>query len=235
MLRLNSTNSVWARMPRLRSPLAAPRRGLSQALTDRTYPHLYWYPHPCYLPPLTTTDSGTDASSSRLTPALSFLSPVDLQTTAAVPDELTTIGWVPNVPTAALQPPHTTIDSAALLTPTNFIANGTFFDWLHATLKAGAHDADPMFVAQAKTAPAGENWVHIADERHPPPYGRIPRPEDIVGSVKVIDGRIVPGSYERMFSHRPVTVKGLFQLSAGFQDYIIRELKKEAARRGQPS
>ncbi|RKP35547.1 hypothetical protein BJ085DRAFT_3308, partial [Dimargaris cristalligena] len=68
-------------------------------------------------------------------------------------------------------------------------------------------------------------WMHLEDQRNPPPYGRIPRPEDIIGSVQVEQGSIVPESYERMPTHRTVSLKGLFQLSAELQDYIIEQLK----------
>ena len=74
------------------------------------------------------------------------------------------------------------------------------------------------------------SWLHIADERNPPPWGRIPVPEDIVGSVLLQDGVIQPNSYEPMPAHRIVTKNGIFQLSGPLTQCLVQEAKRVASK-----
>lgn len=73
------------------------------------------------------------------------------------------------------------------------------------------------------------SWLHIGDERNPPPWGRIPKPEDIIGSVLLQDGQIQAGTYQAMPAYRLVTNKGLMQLSRPLEqcllDIAIQKLK----------
>ncbi|KAI8145653.1 hypothetical protein BJV82DRAFT_510746 [Fennellomyces sp. T-0311] len=73
-----------------------------------------------------------------------------------------------------------------------------------------------------------EGWLHIADERNPPPWGRIPFPEDIIGSVLVREGVIQPNSYEPMPAHRLATSNGIFQLSDPLTQCLVQEAKRVA-------
>ncbi|KAG0204030.1 hypothetical protein BGX28_003909 [Mortierella sp. GBA30] len=70
-----------------------------------------------------------------------------------------------------------------------------------------------------------EGWTHIADYRNPAPYGRIPLPEDIFGSVQIVDGVIQPSTYQRMPSHRIVSSNGLFQLSEYLHEKLVQRLQ----------
>ncbi|ORZ34972.1 hypothetical protein BCR44DRAFT_1374628, partial [Catenaria anguillulae PL171] len=107
------------------------------------------------------------------------------------------------------------------LTPRTFRANPGFVDLLHATLREHAH-LDPELVALAEHQKIG--WLHLADARNPPPWGRIPDPDDIVGSVLIGDnGKIVPGSYQRMPTHRLVSGQGLFVLSAYLHGKLVEQ------------
>ncbi|KAI9348411.1 hypothetical protein BD770DRAFT_327308 [Pilaira anomala] len=74
-----------------------------------------------------------------------------------------------------------------------------------------------------------EGWLHIGDERNPPPWGRINFPEDIIGSVEIHDGVIKEGSYQAMPAHRLMTNNGIFQLSEPLTDVVINEAKKKAS------
>lgn len=69
-------------------------------------------------------------------------------------------------------------------------------------------------------------WMHIADERDPPAWGRIPFPEDIVGTVLVKDGVIQPNTYQAMPAHRLVTAHGIFQLPESLTKVLIDAAKK---------
>ncbi|KAJ1652436.1 hypothetical protein IWQ61_007224 [Dispira simplex] len=186
-------------------------RWYSKVIKDKEYPDLHWY-----LQPETTLPKTTQLTSP-VTALLSFHSPQDLNQDE--PDKRSTIGWTTRLDVDALQRNHT-----ATLAPGSFIPNGSFMDWVHSLLKDSAHLVDPILSSMAKSVSQG--WLHIADERHPPPYGRIPRPEDIIGSVQVEDGHIVPHSYQPMPSHRMVSPKGLFRLSPDLHAYMIQQFKE---------
>ncbi|KAG0323572.1 hypothetical protein BG000_002572 [Podila horticola] len=74
-----------------------------------------------------------------------------------------------------------------------------------------------------------EGWTHVADYRNPAPYGRIPLPEDIFGSVQIVDGIILPHTYQRMPTHRIVSSLGLFQLSDYLHAKLVERLQNLTA------
>ncbi|KAI8870623.1 hypothetical protein GQ42DRAFT_109508, partial [Ramicandelaber brevisporus] len=45
-------------------------------------------------------------------------------------------------------------------------------------------------------------WIHVCDEREFAAQGRIPDPENIFGSLQIVDGKLQQGSYQRMPNHR---------------------------------
>ncbi|KAK9709168.1 hypothetical protein K7432_009223 [Basidiobolus ranarum] len=122
------------------------------------------------------------------------------------------IGWVPEDCVGKLEKK-----------PDAFVTNTKFQELLHQVIKDNAHIVDKTLIALAKHQKQG--WLHIADERNPPPWGRIPSPEDIFGSVNVIDGKIVEGSYQRMLAHRIVSSNGLFKLSDPLHQRLVQILK----------
>ena len=76
-------------------------------------------------------------------------------------------------------------------------------------------------------------WLHISDERNPPPWGRIPYPEDIIGTVFVQGGVIQPNTYQPMPTHRLATSNGFMQLSEPLTQCLIREAKRIASKQKQ--
>lgn len=77
---------------------------------------------------------------------------------------------------------------------------------------------------------------HIADQRRPSDANRIPDPQDILGSVLVQSGHLVPTSYEpNHVAYRLVTEAGLLQLPGGLHERLreacerVYELEREAA------
>lgn len=57
-------------------------------------------------------------------------------------------------------------------------------------------------------------FIHVSDQRNPPDWGRIPWPEDILGSLEVDgEGRFVgndgKGGYQRSGTYRVVTRDGV--------------------------
>ncbi|KAJ2965118.1 hypothetical protein NQZ79_g153 [Umbelopsis isabellina] len=97
---------------------------------------------------------------------------------------------------------------------------------MHKVLAQNIHKIDDSALkGMAKWQQDG--WLHVADERNPPPWGRIPLPEDIFGSVLLDKGVIQPNTYERMPSHRFVTSNGLFRLSDPMQRLLVSTLLEE--------
>lgn len=57
-------------------------------------------------------------------------------------------------------------------------------------------------------------------------FGRIPEPEDIIGSVLVKEGNIQPETYQAMPTYRFVTRDGPMKLSAFLLDRLREKLKE---------
>lgn len=51
-------------------------------------------------------------------------------------------------------------------------------------------------------------------------------PEDILGGVQLHEGKIVPGTYERMPTHRLVSSNGLFRLSDFLHSNLVDRLRR---------
>lgn len=69
-------------------------------------------------------------------------------------------------------------------------------------------------------------FLNIPDQRVFVPYGRIPEPEDILGSVRLQDGKVVENTYERMPTHRIISSNGVVELSEEMESILIDELEK---------
>ncbi|CAG8550409.1 11298_t:CDS:2 [Acaulospora morrowiae] len=127
-------------------------------------------------------------------------------------NEIAIIGWVAaheKVPKLKLQ---------------SFKENKKFEKFLHQVIADNVATADLQLQALAKYQKDG--WLNIADARDPPPWGRIPFPEDIFGVVQVRNGKIVPGTYQSMPTHRILTSKGLFILSDPLHRKLLEKLNE---------
>ncbi|KAF9544005.1 hypothetical protein EC957_000274 [Mortierella hygrophila] len=174
----------------------APERRL---VRDTAYPFPLYY----HLLPL-TTPSSTTTGTPKQTYALSFL-PTFPQHTHQV------VGYLSHNNSEDLQ-----------VKPKGFTENDAFNNVLHTVIQQNlVHDPMVESVLQQQL----EGWTHIADYRNPAPYGRIPLPEDIFGSVQIVDGVIQPDSYQRMPTHRIVSSLGLFQLSDHLHERLVHHLK----------
>ncbi|KAG0369750.1 hypothetical protein BGZ54_009015 [Gamsiella multidivaricata] len=91
--------------------------------------------------------------------------------------------------------------------PDKFVENDVFSDMLHKVIKEHLVK-DTMVESVLQQQLEG-----------------IPLPEDIFGSVQIRDGVIQPSTYQRMPSHRIVTINGLFQLSDYLHDKLVHHLK----------
>lgn len=84
--------------------------------------------------------------------------------------------------------------------------------------------------AQGGMGGAGRGgFVHVADQRNPPDYGRVAYPEDIFGSVEIdgtgnfVDGT---GRYQRSGSYRMVTNQGILGLSPYLRTKLVQRLEE---------
>ncbi|KNE66015.1 hypothetical protein AMAG_10292 [Allomyces macrogynus ATCC 38327] len=115
---------------------------------------------------------------------------------------------------------RTPTSNGADLRPADFAENPAFVAHLHKVLKDHAHE-DKDLIALAKHQKIG--WMHVADQRNPPPWGRIPDPDDIIGSVQLDgEGKIQAHSYQPMPTHRIVSNHGLFQLSPFLHEKLVQ-------------
>lgn len=81
---------------------------------------------------------------------------------------------------------------------------------------------------QAMAAAQDSGHLHIADEKNPPPYGRIPYPEDIIGTIRIEHGKLVKGTFTPMReAYRPVSGEGVVKLSEYLEGKMLTMLKSE--------
>ncbi|KAI8579073.1 hypothetical protein K450DRAFT_243723 [Umbelopsis ramanniana AG] len=143
---------------------------------------------------------------------VSFLSDKELPSGSAIEDfPRAVIGWSA---------------SEGDINPGTFAENEEFADLLHKVIGDNVDKVDDSSL-KGMAEWQQEGWLHVADERNPPPWGRIPLPEDIFGSVLLSKGIIQPNTYQRMPSHRFVTSNGLFQLSPPMQSILRSTLLEE--------
>lgn len=84
--------------------------------------------------------------------------------------------------------------------------------------------------AQGGIGGAGRGgYIHVADQRNPPDFGRVAWPEDIFGSLEVDgDGKFVDGNgrYQAAGTYRILTHEGMFGLSPYLREKLIERLKE---------
>ncbi len=112
-------------------------------------------------------------------------------------------------------------EAGAPLTPDNLEVNDEFVDFLHDII-ARETPNDPAFQRAVKRQRDG--WMYVIDRRTPTPAGEVPA-EDILGAFRIENGEAVPGSYQRMKTHRIVSERGLFQLDDYLQPKLIEALR----------
>ena len=70
--------------------------------------------------------------------------------------------------------------------------------------------------------------IHVADEKNPPPYGRIPYPEDIIGTLRIEHGTLIKESFVPMReAYRPISTNGIVKLSEYLESRLLTALKAE--------
>ncbi|TPX59258.1 hypothetical protein PhCBS80983_g02605 [Powellomyces hirtus] len=156
------------------------------------------YPYPLWIIPQETDRS-----------AISVLAPEELEGN----NGNVIVGWAKGLPKDSTD-----------LKPAGFTGNSEFEDVLHDVLKQ--HISEDVG-AQGLAMHQKLGYLNINDERSYAPFGRVSDPEDILGTCRLDDGKIVPGSYERMPTHRIVSGNGLFQLSEYIHEKLVARLRKQ--------
>ena len=84
--------------------------------------------------------------------------------------------------------------------------------------------------AQGGMGGAGRGgYIHVADQRNPPDFGRVAWPEDIFGSLEVDgDGKFVDGHgrYQAAGTYRILTHEGMFGLSPYLRGKLVERLEE---------
>ncbi|EIN06819.1 hypothetical protein PUNSTDRAFT_72844 [Punctularia strigosozonata HHB-11173 SS5] len=144
--------------------------------------------------------------------ALSFV-----KTPPATADSASVIGWLP-ARTFGQE------DEAGL---NDFRENPRFREVLHEVIREGLIEGcDDIQINGALQIREGWMHIHALDERNPPPLGRIGDMDDIIGSVRVEDSRIIPDTYQPMPSYRICTADGVTQLTEGLATKLNRVLER---------
>ncbi|KAH8112325.1 hypothetical protein DFH11DRAFT_1689897 [Phellopilus nigrolimitatus] len=107
----------------------------------------------------------------------------------------------------------------------DFMENRKFSALLHEIVKDGLLN-DEIWRNNAIQIQSG--WMHVFDQRNPPPLGRIPDPDDILASVRVEDSRILVDTYQPMPSYRLCTGDGVCQLTDGLMGRLKSVLQRVA-------
>ncbi|KZT28190.1 hypothetical protein NEOLEDRAFT_1087166 [Neolentinus lepideus HHB14362 ss-1] len=151
---------------------------------------------------------------SRAVPAfaLSFLS-----NRPPTPISSTIIGWLP------AQAPGEEAEAGL----NDFTENPDFRDLLHEAIKQGLEE-DVDDIQRNGAMQLQEGWMHIHDARNVPALGRIGDPDDILATVRVEDGKILPGTYSPMPAYRLCTADGITQLTEGLARKLYSVLEAKA-------
>lgn len=107
------------------------------------------------------------------------------------------------------------------ITPDVFARNSIFVKFMHDVI---ARHAPEQAECRREAKRLGTGWIYIVDQRTKTPHGAVP-PEDIIGALQVKDGEVVPGSYQASPKHMILSRDGFFQLTAGLQECLLRELQ----------
>ncbi|GAA5830812.1 hypothetical protein JCM11251_001083 [Rhodosporidiobolus azoricus] len=202
------------------------RLSLSLSIRSRKYPDLYYHP----------LDSSS--SSASLSYSLSYL-PDPPPSLAFSP---TTIGLLRPLAQPSAQStfpgdkqPEIDVEGVPPLTPRSFQENSDFLKLVHTTLRE-AVEGDLWLQTQAKSMEGTDTYIHIPDHRCPADANRQPSPQDILASLLVQSGKLVPESYEpNKVAYRLVTEDGLMRLPEGLHKAVVqacgrvREIEEEVA------
>ena len=102
-----------------------------------------------------------------------------------------------------------------------FKENKDFVEYLNNFLRLNIYKSPNH---QAMAAYLKTRHLNINDCRIPEQWGRVCDPEDIFGTVLVQDGKMVPGTFEPMFTHRLHSSNGVFKLDPALAEKLLSDL-----------
>lgn len=210
-------------------------------IEDPAYPGLFYH--------ILTTGRPDDVEMHTF--ALSFLDEVPDSHFAQVQGQAgeSIIGWLRASQDDPSMSGSDSSSSGSPLKSSAFQENPRFLRLLHDVVKSTIESGqDEETKAQAVHANSlGSTWCHIADQRNPPPFGRIPFPDDIIGTVAIqgggedtgeSDGRLmdvgngvklVLDSYQPMPSYRLVSENKMMLLGESMMRSLLKRLRSNVA------
>lgn len=120
----------------------------------------------------------------------------------------------------------TPISQGGDFVPDNFRDNLRFVRYLHQFLAQNAIGETAMLEAAQRQ---GNGYIYLIDNRVADPSGEVP-PEDIIGVVQVIDGQVMPNSYQRNPNHQILTGDGFFMLpTPALEELLVSEMRRKCS------
>jgi hypothetical protein len=102
----------------------------------------------------------------------------------------------------------------------NLLPNPRFIEFLHEVI---ASEAPALPEVQEAAFRQEHGHVYVIDARTPTPDAAVP-PEDILGTFRVENGAIVPGSYQRNPNHLLVSSRGFFALDPRLHETLVARI-----------
>lgn len=107
--------------------------------------------------------------------------------------------------------------------PDTFMINPVFLDFLHETIRTKGPALHSLIQAAGRQH---TGYLYIIDFRTPEGImGNVPA-EDIIGSFKVADGKLVADGYAANPSYKVFTKNGVTRLPPGLDKVFLDELRK---------
>jgi hypothetical protein len=127
------------------------------------------------------------------------------------------LGLVSEAIVGVLTQPQETVER---ITPNIFAQNPVFVEFMHDVIaRHGPKDSD--FQVEARRQHDG--WIYVIDQRTPDPAGTVPS-EDIVGSFQIVNGKVIPDSYQPNPNHVIVSLRGFFDLGPNLNSALLDEV-----------
>ncbi|GAA98476.1 uncharacterized protein L969DRAFT_95286 [Mixia osmundae IAM 14324] len=108
------------------------------------------------------------------------------------------------------------------IAPGSFHDNPDFINVVHAIVSGAIYEDEVMKV---RAEMAAEGWLHLLDERNPPPLNRAGEPDDIIATTLVQQGKLVRESYEPMPSYRVHTRDGFLTLPESLHKSVLHGIR----------
>jgi hypothetical protein len=113
------------------------------------------------------------------------------------------------------------VDGQPNLSPEAFARGADFVELMHRTIAKYGPTVPGLSEAASGRS---EGYVYVVDGRTPNPQGNVPA-RDIIGSFRIMDGRIAEAGYTRFPEHRLFTDDGIVQLESVLLQHLLNEIE----------